>query len=110
MAMWKFDIVQSKSGRYYFRLLASNGQIILSSEMYDSKATAQAAIKSVMSSSQDEKNFERRSTTSGDHYFVLKSSDGRLLGKSYIYASLAARENGIWAVQNHARVSTTSTH
>lgn len=36
----KFELKLAKSGQYHFNLLASNGQIILQSEMYETKASA----------------------------------------------------------------------
>ena len=36
----KFELNQSSNGKFYFNLKAGNGQIILSSQMYDSKAGA----------------------------------------------------------------------
>lgn len=36
----KFELKQAKNGDYHFNLLAGNGQIIMSSEMYKTKASA----------------------------------------------------------------------
>jgi uncharacterized protein len=33
----KFELKKSKNGKTFFNLLASNGQIILTSEMYEAK-------------------------------------------------------------------------
>ncbi len=43
----KFELKKSKSGQYHFNLKASNGQIVASSEMYKSKASALNGIESV---------------------------------------------------------------
>ena len=43
----KFELKKSKNDKYFFNLLAGNGQIILSSEMYESKASALNGIASV---------------------------------------------------------------
>jgi len=37
---WKFELKQAKNDDYHFNLLAGNGQIIMSSEMYKTKASA----------------------------------------------------------------------
>lgn len=50
-----FDRKQAKSGQPYFSLMASNGQIIGSSEMYESAAACEKGIKSVMANSPSEK-------------------------------------------------------
>ena len=36
----KFELKTAKSGLFHFNLLAGNGQIIMQSEMYESKASA----------------------------------------------------------------------
>ena len=43
----KFELKKSKSGQYHFNLKAGNGQVIASSEMYQSKASALNGIESV---------------------------------------------------------------
>ena len=43
----KFEIKTGKSGKFSFSLKASNGQVILSSESYDSRKGAEGGIASV---------------------------------------------------------------
>ena len=43
----KFELTKNASGHYHFNLKASNGQIIASSEMYNSKASALNGIESI---------------------------------------------------------------
>ncbi|WP_278102125.1 DUF1508 domain-containing protein [Microbacterium proteolyticum] len=43
----KYELYTDKAGKYRFRLKASNGQVIASSEAYESKASAQNGIASV---------------------------------------------------------------
>lgn len=49
----KFELFQDASGGYRFNLLASNGQIIASSESYKTRATAEAGIESVKNHATD---------------------------------------------------------
>ena len=42
-----FELKKSKSGQFFFNLTAKNGQIIASSEMYNSKGAAENGIRSV---------------------------------------------------------------
>lgn len=44
----RFDILESKNGKSYFTLRATNGQIIGSSEMYESLSGCKNGIQSVM--------------------------------------------------------------
>jgi len=46
-AAGKFELFKDAAGKFRFRLKAGNGQIIASSEAYESKAAAQNGIKSV---------------------------------------------------------------
>jgi len=43
----KFELYQDKGGKFRFRLKAGNGEIIASSEGYNSKASAKNGIASV---------------------------------------------------------------
>ena len=98
-----FEIFQSeKSGEFYFRLKAKNGQIILSSEGYSTKAACQNGIESVKKNSQDEARFEKKETTSGKFKFNLKASNGQVIGSSQSYESENGRDNGIQSVMNNA--------
>jgi uncharacterized protein YegP (UPF0339 family) len=45
----KFELKKSASGKFHFNLKAGNGEIIASSEMYESKAAAKNGIESVRS-------------------------------------------------------------
>jgi uncharacterized protein YegP (UPF0339 family) len=43
----KFVLRRGSTGKYHFNLLATNGQVIASSESYESKASALNGIESV---------------------------------------------------------------
>jgi uncharacterized protein YegP (UPF0339 family) len=44
----RFDRLESKNGKFYFNLKAANSQIIGTSEMYESKASRDNGVASVM--------------------------------------------------------------
>lgn len=44
----KFVLKKGSTGKYHFNLLASNGQVIATSEAYERKQAAMAGIESVM--------------------------------------------------------------
>jgi len=98
----KFEIKKSASGKFHFNLKAGNGQIILSSEMYDTKAAAENGIESVKKNSPEASRFEKRISSKGDPYFVLKAGNGQEIAKSEMYSSDAACDNGIESVRNNA--------
>ncbi len=55
----KFELKQAKNGEYHFNLLADSGQIILTSEMYKTKASAENGIASVIKNAAEEARYER---------------------------------------------------
>lgn len=98
----KFEIKISTNGKHYFNLKAGNGQIILSSEMYESKAACENGIESVKKNAADESRFEKKTSGKGEPYFVLKAGNGQEIGRSEMYSSMAACDNGIESVKTNA--------
>jgi len=98
----KFELKKSKNEKYFFNLKAGNGQIILSSEMYNSKASANNGIESVKKNGPDDGRYDRKESSSGQPFFTLKARNGEIIGKSEMYNSKAARENGIESVKKNA--------
>lgn len=100
--MGKFEIKTDKSGKFRFNLKAGNGQVILSSEAYNSKSACDNGIESVRKNSADDGRFERKTAKNGKSYFNLKAANGQVIGASQMYASEASMENGIASVKNNA--------
>lgn len=103
--MGKFAITRRNNGDYQFSLLADNGQKILMSEGYTSKAGCINGIESVKVNAGNDSRFDRRTSTNGKLYFNLKALNGQIIGTSEIYESIAARENGIFSVQRNSQFS-----
>lgn len=55
MASGTFELKKAANGKFHFNLKASNGQVIASSQMYKSKATAMNGIESVRKHAADAK-------------------------------------------------------
>ena len=98
----KFEIKRAKNGEFYFNLLASNGEIILSSEMYKAKASAKNGIGSVQKNCGLDERYERKAAKSGKPFFVLKARNHEVIGRSETYESDKGRDHGINAVKNAA--------
>ncbi len=98
----KFELKTSANGKFHFNLKAGNGQIILSSEMYETRSAAENGIESVKKNGGDDTRFERRTSATGAPYFVLKASNGQEVGRSEMYTSDTAMENGIESVKTNA--------
>lgn len=102
----KFELKKAKNGQFHFNLLASNGQGILASEMYESKSSAENGISSVKKNATDDSRYERLVSKSSKPYFVLKAGNGQVIGQSELYESTAARDNGIESVKKNAPEAT----
>jgi uncharacterized protein len=98
----KFEVKTAKSGQTHFNLLASNGQVILQSEMYESKASALNGIESIKKNASLDERFERLVSKSGKPYFVIKAGNHQVIGQSQQYESEAGRDNGIESVKKNA--------
>jgi uncharacterized protein YegP (UPF0339 family) len=100
--MGSFVISKRKNGEFQFVLKAGNGQVILASEGYTTKAACVNGIESVKKNSQEDKRFDRLEAKNGKPYFNLKATNGQIIGTSEMYESVAARENGIASVAKNA--------
>ncbi len=98
----KFELKVAKNGKYHFNLLAGNGQIILSSEMYESKSAAESGIASVQKNAADDSRYSRNTSAKGDPYFTLKAGNNQVIGQSEMYSSASSMENGIESVKKNA--------
>lgn len=97
-----YELKVNQNGQFHFNLKAGNGEVILSSQTYTEKAAALAGIESVRANGPVEANFERKDSSSGQPFFVLKAQNGQVIGTSEMYSSNAARDNGIASVQKNA--------
>ena len=100
--MGKFVIKTRKNGEFQFDLKAGNGQVILSSEGYTTKAACENGIESVKKNAQDDSKFDKKVSTSGKPFFNLKAGNGQIIGSSEMYESEASRDNGIDSVKKNA--------
>lgn len=98
----KFEIKTGKTGKFSFNLKASNGQVILSSESYDSRKGAEGGIASVKKNAATDARFERKTAKDSSPYFVLKAANGEIVGKSEMYKTKRSMENGIASVGKNA--------
>lgn len=100
--MGKFVVSLRKNGDYQFNLKAGNGQVILTSQGYASKASCLNGIESVKKNSQNDARFDRKEAANGKPFFNLTATNGQIIGNSEMYESAAARENGITSVKKNA--------
>jgi len=102
-----FELKNKEKSSYHFALKAKNGQVILSSEVYQSKAAALNGIESVQKHAVEEGRYERKTAKDGNFFFNLKSSNGQIIGSSQMYSSESGMENGINSVKDNAPTADT---
>jgi Fe-Mn family superoxide dismutase len=93
-----YEVKKDAGGKWMFNLKAGNGEVVLTSESYASKDGALGGIASVRSNGLDGTRFERRTSAKGEPYFVLLATNKEPIGRSEMYSSPAAMENGVQAV------------
>ncbi|MBR6055253.1 MAG: YegP family protein [Bacteroidales bacterium] len=100
--MGKFVITLRKNGEFQFNLKATNGQVILTSEGYNTKAACLNGVESVKKNAVNPDRFEVKVAKNGKPYFNLKASNGQVIGASQMYSSEATMKNGIASVAKNA--------
>ena len=114
--MGKFAVKQTKNG-IKFNLKAGNGEIIATSEVYNSKASCLNGIDSVQRNAPDaavedqtvenyevqkHPKFEIYTDKAGEFRFRLKATNGQIIAVSEGYKTMASCVNGIESVKRNA--------
>ncbi len=97
----KYELKRTSEKQFMFNLTAANGEIILTSERYSARSRAQVAIESVRVNAPIDERYDRRESSKDELYFVLKAANGEIIGKSEMYSSTSAMENGIESVKTN---------
>lgn len=100
--MGKFITKTAKNGEFYFILKAGNGEPILSSEMYTTRSARDNGIESVKKNAPLDERYEKKTSSNGKYYFVLKAANHQIIGNSEMYESVSGRDNGIESVKRNA--------
>jgi uncharacterized protein len=102
-----FDLSNAAGGQFKFNLKAANHQVILTSETYKTKSAAEGGIGSVKKNAGSDDRYQRKTAKDGSPYFVLTATNGEVIGKSEMYSSASAMENGIASVKANAPTAPT---
>ena len=98
-----FEIYQSESTKkFHFRLKAGNGEIILTGQGYTEKSSCENGVASVGKNGTNVDRFEIKEAKDGRQYFVLKTTNGQIIGQSQMYKSESGLKNGIASVGKNA--------
>ena len=100
--MGKFVVTLRKNGEFQFNLKATNGQVILTSEGYTTKAACLNGIESVRKNGPVEERYEVKVAKNGKPFFNLKATNGQVIGASQMYATERTLKLGIASVAKNA--------
>ncbi|MBR6080248.1 MAG: DUF1508 domain-containing protein [Treponema sp.] len=117
--MGKFVISKAKTG-VMFNLFAGNGEIIATSEVYNSKTAAKNGIASVIRNSdaavEDQTKdgykvescpkYEIYKDKRGEFRFRLKARNGQIIAVGESYKDIAGVKNGVASIKKNATEST----
>lgn len=99
--MGTFETFTDKAGEFRFRLKAGNGEVILKSEGYTTKAARDNGVASVRDNAPKDERYDRKQTDAG-YSFNLKAANGQVIGTSEVYTSAQGRDGGIESVKKNA--------
>jgi uncharacterized protein len=99
-----FSTFQGADGRHYFNLASTNGEIVLSSQGYTTRAAAEAGLASVIENGNDKRNFDMLESRDGQWYFTLSAANGEVIGTSELYPSKSNAERGAATVRALVRI------
>lgn len=98
-----FELSKSSDGQFKFALKAGNHEIILTSELYKTKAAAENGIESVQKNCGDAARYEKKVAANGKHHFNLKAANHQIIGSSQMYATESGCDNGIESVKTNGK-------
>src|SRR5262245_42639624 len=94
-----FETFQGLDSRYYFHLVAANGQKVLRSEGYEDLSGAERGVSAVLASGNDKRNFDILEASDGSFYFNLRAPNGQVVGTSGLYSTKSNAERGASTVR-----------
>lgn len=104
----RFETFKGKDSKYYFQLLAANGEELLRSEGYTTLASARKGITSAQKNGVLAAQFKVLATDDGAAYFNLVAGNNEVLAMSQTYATKANATRGVDAVIHSIGTATTT--
>ncbi|HEY0634780.1 MAG TPA: YegP family protein [Gammaproteobacteria bacterium] len=105
MTGW-FELHKSANGQFNFVLKADDDHVLLRSEQYESKNSAQNGIASVQANCADDSHFDRKESADHKWYFNLMAANHRVIGTSSMYPTPQSRDADIAAVKANGVTAT----
>ncbi|MBN2690830.1 MAG: YegP family protein [Burkholderiaceae bacterium] len=88
----RFELHKNDKGQFHFSLKTAEGATLLSSEQYESKASAENGIASVKKNSVLPERFDKQTASDGRAYFTLKAANHQVVGTSPMFGTTEKRD------------------
>jgi uncharacterized protein len=95
----KIEIYVGDDAQHYFRVVASNGEKLLRSEGYSSRAAAEKGVESAKKNGVSSKSYRISESEDGQWFYDLVAKNGEIIGTSETYTSKSNAERGMTTLQ-----------
>jgi uncharacterized protein YegP (UPF0339 family) len=101
----QFTLIKSEDNQFIFQLKDDQESVLFTSNPFATLPEVRSAIEALKDRATSFPNFERKKTPTNKMYFIVKTTDGRVIGSSEKHASIPALENNITDVNKCARLA-----
>lgn len=91
----RFELFTGEDGKTYFRVRAGNGAIVLGSQGYTTKQSAQKGIASVVANGSDASAFDVFAAQGGEYGVRLVAKNGEVVARGELYGSKADAKRAV---------------
>jgi len=102
--MSKF-VISYERKRYHFELVTASGEVLLTSNGFDSWEQCEAGIACAVKHSQRKRNFSCQRVDESKWFFCLSDATGEPIGSSENYVTYAGLRKAIRAVKKHSVIA-----
>jgi uncharacterized protein len=95
----RVDVSEGESGKFHFNFFARNGQIVLSSESYETNAAAFNGAFAVQTEGVNDAAYTIKQNASGGFYFTVTAQNGQIIGMSQQYTTKQSAADGAAALK-----------
>jgi uncharacterized protein YegP (UPF0339 family) len=93
-----FAVFKGLDSKYYFHFTAANGEIMLQSQSYTTKTSANNGVASVKLNGGESSKFEVLAAADGEYFFHLKAANGQIIAHGETYSSLSAAQDAVTSI------------
>lgn len=94
-------VIRSSSDGFYFIMLTETGQVILTSELYQTLLACKSTIAQVRINCHIDSRYEPKKTDDNKYYFLLKSHECQVIGISEFYDTVSELHLGIASIKRN---------